>query len=197
MENLSMKRFKFPKYSKIAFILSAILFGIVVLMNFLENYNIYLYLFGTSNKEIKSITILLVAILIISSISLILHKNTKHKILVVVTTIVLSFFIISYLSLVALLSFNGTYFEYTSDDQKHDIVVKECALLLAGWGDIYEKTSFFTMQKVGSYTTDDGFCPFSKGDFRFVWNEDNFELHHAFFGNKNEDYQVVKMKYAK
>ncbi len=192
-----MKYFKFPKYSKIALITSAILLAIGIIIRLLERQNIYLYLFGTSNKEIKSITILLVAILIISSISLILYKNTKHKTLVVVASVVLSFIILSYLSLVSLLSFNGTYFEYTSDDQKHDIVVKECALLLAGWGDIYEKTSFFTMKKVGSYTTDDGFCPFSKGTFRFVWNKDNFELHYPFFiGNNAEDYRVEKMDYA-
>ena len=91
---------------------------------------------------------------------------------------------------------SNRYFEYTSNDQKHEIVVNEKSFLLGGWGDIYEKTSFCTMKKVGEYTTDDGFCPFTNNAFYFVWNEKGFELHYD-YGSSGEEYRVVRMDYAK
>ena len=96
-----------------------------------------------------------------------------------------------------LFTMDATYFEYTSDDKKHTIVVNEGSFILWGCGDIYEKTSFCTMQKVGDYTTDDGFRPFTNDAFYFVWNENDFELHHSFYGSKSKEYQVVKMEYVK
>ncbi len=192
-----MKKIFLPKYSKIALITSGIFLGIWILIKVLERINIHLYLFGVGTEEINSIITVLGVVLFISAIALLFYKNTKHKGLVVLATAIPSFLILSYLILFSLLSMNGTYFEYTSDDKKHDIVVNECAFLLAGYGDIYEKTSFFTMKRVGRYTTDDGFCPFSNNAFYFVWNEKDFELHHAFFDKDDEKYEIVKMEYAK
>lgn len=133
----------------------------------------------------------------ISAVAVLLYKNIKYKTLVSVLTAIVSLFILSHLLFLYLLSANGVYFEYTSDDKEHNIVVEERAFLLAGGGKIYEKTSFCTMKKVGEYTTDDGFRPFSQNAFFFIWNENDFELHHAIFWKSNEDYRIVKMKYAK
>ncbi len=192
-----MKKIIFPKYSKIALIMSGTFLGIWILIKVFENFNIHLYLFGVGAEEINPIITVLSVVLFISAIGLLLYKNTKHKDFVVLATAIPSFLILSYLIFFSLLSMNGTYFEYTSDDAKHDIVVNERDFLLAGYGDIYEKTSFFTMKRVGGYTTDDGFRPFSNNAFYFVWNEKDFELHYAFFDRNDEEYRIEKMEYAK
>ncbi len=192
-----MKKISFPKYSKIALSMSVVFLGMWLLIKVLEKFNIYLYLFGVGSEEIIPIITLLGVALLISAIAVLFYKNTRHKAIVVIATTILSFFLLPYLLLFSLFSMNGTYFEYTSDDEKHDIVVNECAFLLAGYGDVYEKTSIFTMKRVGGYTTDDGFCPFSNDAFYFIWNEKDFELHHAYFGKSDKEYKIVKMEYAK
>lgn len=192
-----MKKISFPKYSKVALIMSGVFLGVYFLIKILEKFNVYIYLFRLGAEEIIPIIITLCVALLISAVAVLFYKNTKRKTLVVLLTTILCFLIFSYLLIVFLFSINGTYFEYTSDNKKHDIVVNERSFLLAGWGDIYEKTSFCTMKRVGGYTADDGFRPFTNDAFFFVWNENDFELHHSFFGSLNEDYRVVKMEYAK
>lgn len=132
-----MKKIIFPKFSKIALSMSIVFLGMWILIKTLESFNIYLYSFGIGTKEIKPIIILIAIALLISSIAVLLFKNSKHKVLLVITTTILSILIFPYLLIIPLFSTNSTYFEYTSDDDKHDIVVEECAFLLAGYGDIY------------------------------------------------------------
>ena len=192
-----MEKIILPKFSKITFIISAVLLGVYLLIRIFVKFNIYIYLFKVGVEVIIPIIIMLGVTLLISAIAVLFYKNTKHKDLTVLTTTILSFLILSCLSMFFLFTMDATYFEYTSDDKKHNIVVNEGSFLLSGYGDIYEKTSFCTMKKVGDYTTDDGFRPFTEDAFYFVWNENDFELHHSFFGSKSEEYRVVKMKYVK
>lgn len=192
-----MKKVILPHYSKIAFIVSGVLLGIYCIIKILMSLNIHVYFSGVGTQEIIPIIISLGIVVFISALSVLFYKNAKHKTLAVMTTVVLSFLILPLLLVFSFFSMNGTYFEYVSDDKKHDIVVNECSFILSGYGDIYEKTSFCTMKRLGGYTTDDGFCPFTNDEFFFVWNENDFELHHAFYGAPDEEYKIVKMKYAK
>ncbi len=192
-----MKKSIFPKFSKIAFIISGVLLCVYLLIRILVKFNIYIYLFKLGIEVIIPIITVLGVALLLSAISALFYKNTKHKTLVALTATIFSFLILSCLSMFFLFTADDTYFEYTSDDKKHCIVVNEGFFLLSGYGDIYEKTSFCTMQRVGGYITDDGFRPFTNDAFYFVWNENDFELHHSFFGSTDEEYRIVKMKYVK
>ena len=192
-----MRKIILPKFSKITFIISGILFCAYLLIRILVAFNIYIYLFKVGVEVIIPIIIVLGVVLLISAMAVLFYKNTKHKTLVVLATTIFSFFTLIYLSLFFLFTMDATYFEYTSDDKRHNIVVNEGSFLLSGYGDIYEKTSFCTMKKVGDYTTDDGFRPFTNDAFYFIWNGNDFELHHSFYGSLDEEYSVVKMKYAK
>ena len=192
-----MEKIIIPKFSKITLIVSGVLFCLYLLIRILVKFNVYIYLFKVGVEVIIPIIIMLSVTLLISTIAVLFYKNTKHKTLAVLTTTILSFLILSCLSMFFLFTMDATYFEYTSDDKKHSIVVNEGSFLLSGYGDLYEKTSFCTMKKVGDYTTDDGFRPFTEDAFYFVWNEIDFELHYSFFGSKSEEYRVVKMEYVK
>ncbi len=193
-----MKRMTFPIFSKIALVLSAVLFGGYLLIKFLELQNIYIYFSGAGAKEIIPFLTIPCAALLISAIAVFLYQNCKHKnlkITVVALSVVLSVGVVYFMILAYAFSPVNTYYEYTSDDRQHTIVVNEMSFLLGGWGDIYEKTSFCTMKKVGKYNTDDGFCPFTNDAFYFVWNDNDFELHYH-YGNSS-GYRVVEMEYAK
>ena len=192
-----MKKIVLPKFSKTTLVISSVFLCAYLTIRILIKFNIYIYLFGVSKQEIMPfITIPCVASLI-ASIAVLIYKNIGHKTLVALLTIVTSFLIFSYMLLDYSFSPSSEYFEFTSNDKKHSIVVNEKSFLLSGGGVIYEKTSFCTMKRVGGYSTDDGFCPFSNDAFYFVWNENDFELYHSFFGSKSEEYRVVKMEYVK
>ena len=192
-----MKKIIFPKFSKIALIISTILIAIYSLLTILKKFNIYIYFLGIGTHEFIPFITIPCAILLISAITVLLYKNFRHKILAVLLAVIISFFTFSYMLVDAAFSPSSKYFEYTSDDKKHSIVVNEQSFLLSGGGAIYEKTSFCTMKWVGGYSTDDGFCPFSNDAFFFVWNENDFELHYDFFADPDAEYKVVKMEYVK
>ena len=193
-----MKKTVLPKFSKIAFIISGVLLCVYLLISILVKFNIYVYLLGVGTREIISFITTPCVALLISAFAVLLYKNISRKTLVVPLTIIISFFVFSYMLADYVFSPSSEYFEYTSDDKNHHIVVDERSFLLGGWGDIFEKTSFCTMKRVGGYSTDDGFCPFSNDAFYFVWNENDFELHYSHGGSKSEEYyRVVKMEYVK
>lgn len=191
-----MKKILFPKYSKISSIVVGVLICIYFLIEILEKFNIYIYLFGLGAKEIILILTTLCAILLISGLAVLFYKNTKHKMLIIPLTLGLSFFVFSYLLINYVFSPSSEYFEYISDNQKHKIVVNEWSFLQTGGGAIYEKSSIITMKKVGSYVTDDGYCPFANDEYFFVWNENDFKLHYSFPSQSVEEYIVVIMEYA-
>ena len=193
-----MKRMVIPIFSKIASIISGVLLCIYFLIKILEKLNIYIYFPGVGAKEIIPFITIPCVVLLISAVAILLYKNCKRtifKILVIVLFVIICIVVIYYMLFSYAFSPENTYFEYTSDDQQHTIVVNEMSFLLGGWGYIYEKTSFCTMKKVGEYSTDDGFRPFTVDAFYFVWNESDFELHY-YFGNPS-GYRTVKMEYAK
>lgn len=187
------KKLIFPKYTKITLVATAVLICIYFIIKLLEKANIYIYLFKCGAEEILPIIEILCIALIISAASVLLYKNIKCKGLIVILTAAVSLVAFWYSLVLLVFTMNGTYFEFTSNDKKHNIIVNECSFLLAGWGDIYEKTSFCTMERVGGYTTDDGYLPFSFDEYYFVWNENNFELHYA---DGMGGYGVSHMEYA-
>lgn len=187
----------FPKYSIAALIASGVFVVFRLIILILAKFNVYLYLFGWGSEDMFPIITMLCIASLVSAVTVFIYKNSKHKVLAGLLLTVFSLWFYYLLIMFTLFCINGTYFEYSSDDRKHQIVARECAFLQVGWGDIYEKTSFCTMRRVGGYSTDDGFGPFSSDAFYFVWNEDNFELHHSFFGSLDEEYRVVKMEYIK
>lgn len=180
----------------IALIINVALICIYFMITLLERANIYIYLFKCGSEEIMPIIKILCIIFLISAIAVLLYKNIKYKGLVVILTAAVSLVALWYSLALVVFGMNGTYFEFTSDDKKHNIVVNECSFLLVGWGVIYEKTSFCTMERVGGYTTDDGYLPFTFDEYYFVWNENDFELHYEYGGGFDEGYRVVKMEYV-
>lgn len=172
------KKLSFPKFSLITFIIgvaSLVFYAIAILLQMMGT----LLYFSGINTDTLYFTILCAGcMLVTTSIAVFLFKNFKHKWISVLISAILTVIIVFLLIFIRTWYISDTdYFEVTSDDSKHDIVVREWAWLLAGGGNIYEKTSPFTMKEVGSYGTDDGYRPFKDNNYYFVWNENDFELH--------------------
>ncbi len=194
-----MKKFTFPKLSIILFIIFGFLRAIQFLIKYLQKENIYIYFSGFGTHQILTIITPICVLLFIFAVAVLLYKNLRNEMWAFVLAGVMLLVAFPIHAFMFAFSYKNDYYEYTSDDKKHEIVVHDESVLFDGGGSIYEKTSFCTMKQVGGYNTDDGLCPFGNDKlFYFVWNENNFELHHAFYGSeKPHEFNVVKMEYAK
>lgn len=63
------------------------------------------------------------------------------------------------------------YITWQDPDAAHTLVVEESSFLLSGHGTFYQKVSPFLMRKVGSYSADDGYRPFSNGSYALTWQQ--------------------------
>jgi len=196
------KKIVFPKYSKYAFILSAVILVSFIIVKILETCKIYVCMFCVGTEDILMFSRVAFSILFITAASVLFYKNNKHKILVVVITIAVLFLCLPYLFLYSLKGLQNKYYEFTSPDKKHTIVAQQNSSFNLLWtsGGIYEKTSFCTMREVGRYTSK-GSSPFAPTDssyqsFYFVWNEDNCELYYN-DGRGGGINSVIKIDYSK
>lgn len=192
------RKFVLPKFSFVTFVVGIVLIGLWHIINKLEAMNYY-FCFGTLNTELIYFIILCIGtVLLLCSIAWLMFKNIKQKWISVPVTAVLTLAAVWYLGLMTFSSISiidAEFTESSSTDGKHNIMVMEASHLHGGVGHVFEKTSDLTMKKVGDYSFNHVFNPVNKGEFYFVWNEDNFELHYK--GNRSDEYDVLKMEYVK
>ena len=145
--NKEKKKIIIPKYTKIALIISAVLFVLYIFVKILKGCGIYLYLFGIGSDAIIQLLVTACGVFLISATAVFLLKNSKHKIIVaIILTIVIGYVTFIY-SIFFLLTYRGSgcYDEFKSPDKKHTVVMYNTSFLLEGSGLIFEKTSFCTM----------------------------------------------------
>ena len=191
-----MKKIIFPLYSKIALAVFAMLSIIGVIVDQILDKGTYLYIGSGFTIDTVRLLVAFVHIgLLTSAIIVFLFKNLKKKWLHVTATIVIV--LISGLCFLwralGILSFMpSAYVEIVSDDNEHHIVIAEDSYLFSPYGgDIYIKTSSFTMKKLGKYEADlDFYTPFSDGKYLVIWNEENFELFYDSDGDGKLDEKI-------
>ena len=185
-----------PKFSKVLFVFTVVSFLLTLCVELLEKNNIYLYVFGCSVEDVTQIVTVIGLFELVGAVIFVSFKNIKSKLILTISSIICVFF----LGLgIFVLDINTPVFdncyEFYSEDKNHQIVIKETSYLLGGWGNIYEKTSDFTMAEIGCYSTDDGFLPVANNAYEFKWNDNGFEFHYD-FGSGGE-YKIEKIEYLK
>lgn len=191
------RKFVFPKFSLVAFIIGVVMIGFWHIVNKLEEMNYY-FCFGTLNTErLYFIIFCIGTAFLICSLAWLMFKNIKWKWVSILISVVLALFAVWYLGLMSWsMNISDTEFlKFTSADGEHSIMIMENSFLHGGIGDVFEKTSNITMKKVGDYSFNHVFNPVNKGEFFFVWNEENFELHYKAYDSG--EYKVLEMEYVK
>lgn len=198
--NFMKKKTLFPLYSIIAFAFVLFIAGFVAVTEVFESKNTFFYT-GFVKFTTGDLIIWMILIgggLFVSAIAVLLHKNVRNNLLRVLIVIVAA--IASCLLLLGACisaAFEPkSYVEIVSDDGEHSIVIGEdCYVFSPYGGDIFEKTSFCTMKKIGRYNTKiDYYTPFSDGKYYAVWNETDFQLHYDCDGT-GKKYTSVTVKY--
>ncbi len=162
----------------------------------MEKNNISLWLSGISSEEIMPV---LGAVSGFSTLSFfgfyLSSRKSKYRAVVALVSAIVSVLLMIEVGFAYSRQPEYEYFEIVSDDRKHEIIIKEGAFLLSGAGAFYEKTSPITMVKIGEYSTDDGYRPFTYNRYEIEWNENGFEVTYSFDGSgitKKETAQYVK-----
>lgn len=189
-----MKRPVFPLLSKIALILSGVLFFCHDLIKFLELQDIYIYISGISAKEITPFLLFPGAFFLICAGAISLFLNCRHIILrILIILLALVIFVAAFYFVIFGLFFSpdNTYYEFTSDDQQHTIIVGEESWLKPMGCEFYEKTSFCTMKKVGKSKINEMPYPLDPEAVFVVWKENSFAFHYG-----DADYQVIELEYT-
>ncbi len=189
-----MKKPVFPILSKITLILAGVLFFCHDLIKFLELQDIYIYISGVVAKDISPYLLIPGALSLILAGSIFLFLNCKHivlRILIVLLALGLAFGAYIYTIFGLFFSPEATYYEFTSDDQQHTIIVEEESWLHSMGCNFYEKTSFCTMEKVGDSKKHKLPYPLKTEDVSFVWKEDGFEFHYG-----ESEGNVIELEYA-
>lgn len=194
MEEIYMKRPVFPLLSKIALILSGVLFFCHDLIKFLELQNIYIYISGVDAKAISPYLLIPGAFFLICAGAIFLFLNCRHiilRILIILLALGLSYGAFYFVIFGLFFSPENTYYEFTSNDQQHTIIVGEESWLKPMGCEFYEKTSFCTMKKVGDSGIHKVPFPMKPEDVSFVWKEGSFAFHYG-----DADYQVIELEYT-
>ncbi len=177
-------------------VLSAVCFVGFVVIKQLEKADIYIYYMGVDSDELIFSLQISFAILLAITIIPLMFLNIKYKWMPSVMTVVIIFEVLVFMAVASLSnSADEKYYEFTSDDGQHQIIVCEWSWLLGGSGRFYERTSFCTMKSLGGYSTDDGYHPISQNQYRFEWYDDGFDFYYSYRGSDDEPYRVESIEY--
>ena len=193
-----MKKLVFPRYSIISLSIVALLVSAWCVCAHITRGETELYtgLPFLTTDDIKFRVAMAILILFLSAVLVFLSKNLKIKWLfraITLATVTASAFVVLYL-VAGILGFAPkSYVELTSDDGQHHIVIAEdCYPFSIYGGDVYEKTSFCTMEYLTKYETQiDDFTPFSDGDYSVTWGEESFELFYDSDGDGELDRKIT------
>jgi hypothetical protein len=84
----------------------------------------------------------------------------------------------------------GAYTEVEGGAHGRDLVVREWSFLLAGGGTVFERDGIW-LTALGRISTDDGYMPFSEGDYRIRPDTDAVVLEFPFEWGKPFTHQLV------
>ena len=193
-----MKRIHFPIYSIIAFLIVFLFSVFVYIADRLLDKGIYFYTVPSGfTTGVLFVSIFMIgSVLFVSAIAVFLHKNVEIKWIKIIVTILSALISVVFLVMVmisAVLFMPQTYVELSSDDEAHNIIIGEdCYFFSPYGGDVFEKTSFCTMKKLGKYVAEkDFYTPFSDGNYSVIWNNDSFELFYDSDGDGQMDKNML------
>lgn len=192
----------FSFYSFFAILGGLLLTAFVIVADKLADHNIHFYINyrGITAGKIFVVVVFAACFLLVSGIAVFLHRHFKHAFIrgIIILGIMAVACYVAFSTLFAALFFMPrSYAAAVSSDGEHRIIIGEDSRISAPYGgDVYERTSRFTIRKVGEYSTANEFSkPFSSGKFYVDWNENDFDIHYDYDGNG--EYKTVTFKYLK
>jgi len=190
---------KLKKQSRLNILLIVTMIIASIIKIFLYAFNIYFDVYIIIKHINQDRINFWLDMLIILSLGLIIFLIVQRKYLKV---IVLSMFLLI-ITLVTSFSdsygFGNTYPKYyyfNALSSDNTLIVEENSWLLGGWSNFYIKKNFLFATKLNQWiTTDDGYRPFSSGDYELLWiDSNNVKLVYGFGESNIVKTEIIKLK---
>lgn len=157
-----------------------------------EYYGIYLF-YGNIRHDVINLWLNILIILTLAFIVFIFIHKIKFKIIVICIAG------ITILATHALYEFGRTYpkyFYFSSPDDVNILIIEEDSWLLGGSSNFYIKENTLFVRKLKqNISTDDGYKPFSYGDYEISWIDSNTARLSYGFGQSNiVKTEIIKLK---
>ena len=181
------------KNMKFIFIIITVILLLFRIVTFMLNrqFDIYLMFLGINQSIINSI----LYILIIISITVTFYQNLK-KFSKYLLLFMASACIVVILFVTSIINSDKDYFYFESPNKSYTLIVEENAFLLSGWSNFYEKKGIFFIKNIKKQiTTDDGYKPFSDGNYDVNWiNENSVKINYD-YGTKYGDAKELIIRF--
>ncbi len=179
---------------KCFFVLLAFTLVIKISLYILKRYYNFWLLIGNINGDtIEFFICVLTGIFLSIYLFLMLSKKWKKALIVFATGLILLIYTFFY----QLSQSDSKYFYFNSPNGVNTLVVEENSWLLAGWSDFYIKKNLLFVKVIDNkITTDDGYRPFTNGDYKLSWiNEDKIKITYGVGDlEKHIDSEIINLK---
>lgn len=171
-------------------LLLSLIFKTSIVILAINNY--YLFLNGAIYYENQSAVYFFIIGSSFLGLFLILTKKWMKTVVVILCLVLLLY----------ICAFNGglwesdkKYFCFDSPDKKNTLIIEECSWLLGGWSNCYIEVKPKLLKKLDSdIVIDDGYRPFSNGDYKIKWGADNILISYGFGSESKEKETEIRLK---
>lgn len=157
-----------------------------------NHYNIYFLCGNLNENKIEFISSAIIVILATAIALLFADKLLKRVLLIVLEIFILLVLAFFY----DFQSKQEKYFSFKSPNNEIVLIVEENCWLLGGWSNFYIKENPMFVKKLKTYvTTDDGYRPFTNGDYEVLWlDEKSLKLTYGFGEGNKERTEIFQLE---
>ena len=185
------------KKVKVFKICIAVMFMVAILIQIClyvlkDYYDIWL-LIGNINQNTIGFGLRVLSVILLCIWVLLMFSRKWKKVLAVVMSGVILFVCTFYYTFSQC---DPKYFYFNSPNGVDTIVVEEESWLLGGWSNFYlRKNLFFIKDLKQSISTDDGYRPFTNGDYNMLWVDSNsVEISYGYGQDNIINKDIIKLK---
>lgn len=156
----------------ILYIFTAVFLTVSACVYTIKEYeDLYLLIGNINGDVIMRIALICAAICMIIIAVIAIVRKENGRVLKTVICFAFSGAMLCCVGISSFLSNTYTYYDFTSPDGKHTVIAGEWSWLQGGGVSFYERTNLIFVERIGNFSTDDGYEPIKNGDYSVVWND--------------------------
>lgn len=156
----------------ILYVFTAIFLAVSACVYTIQEYeDLYLLIGNINGDMIMRIALICASLCLISIAFIAVIKKEKQRILKFVICLAISCAMFCCVGISSFLSRPYDYYDFTSPDRKYTVIAGEWSWLHGGGINFYERINPVFVEKIGNFSTDDGYTPISRGKYSVEWNE--------------------------
>lgn len=188
------------KYSLM--VVSALFLIFTIAVYYINYHTKHIFLMKIYNWHVDYITVFYLAFILIASWSvraliIFWRKSSKiiYKILIVLSWVILIILFL-YANLVIFIKSDDYYYDFQSDNKKHELVVEESTFLFSSTLRLYKRDNSIMVSKLDldDVFFDDAYRPISFGEYFIKWEDDILNFYFGY--EKYDDWKKIRIDFT-